>query len=298
MKLKGTMITSLLTSTTLGAALVFSGAAIAQTGQTQGVQQQTGPNAAQQGTQQQPKTRGTGQQAGQQEPPPVILLSDWNYDTIYSNGWSVDRLMDEADVFGPTGEEIGSVENVIIGDNGRALGIVAQVGGFLDIGDTHVFVPWDQLRISPGLERVTIPVTAENVEEYSTWADGYLTKPEAGQTQAVESDLATGPRAWKATELLRDDAFLTDNTRYGAINDLIFTADGTLHAVVVNASANYGGGDRAFPFYGYGYGWAPGYPSYYLGYDRAAVTNLEPFDYDKMNRRVAIQNDGRQSRSQ
>lgn len=281
----------LLGNTALGLALAVSGAAIAQnqTGQRQDAQQvgqQTKPQAAEQRAQQQSKA-GTEQQQ-----PPVLLLSDWNYNTIYKNAWSVERLMDEAEVYGPGGKEIGSVENVIISDKGRVLGIVAEVGGFLDIGDTHVFVPWDKVRVSPGLERVTIPVSDETVEEFSTWADGYLRKAETGQTQVVQSDLATGARAWKATELLGDDGILTGNVGYGAVSDLIFTTDGQLHAVVVNAYARYGGGYRALPYYGYDYGWAPGYPSYYLGYDRAAVTNLEPFDYKKMNRNVAVQNEG------
>ena len=56
--------------------------------------------------------------------------------------------MDEASVYGPTGEDIGSVENLVIGAEGRLLGIIAQVGGFLSIGDTHVFVPWEQLQFS------------------------------------------------------------------------------------------------------------------------------------------------------
>lgn len=243
--------------------------------------------------QQNEKERAAQRQAEQsqqkQGEPPVILISDWNYDSIYSEGWSGRQLMDTATVYGPDGDDIGSVENLIVGGDGRLLGIIAQVGGFLDIGDTHVFVPWDQVELSDDLERVSIPVTDETVEEYSTWADGYLRKADTGTRQVVRSDLATGPRAWKATELLGDDAFLTNNMGYGKINDLIFTSDGKLHAVVVNAFAGHRGGYRAFPFYGYGYGWEPGYPAYYLGYSQDDVARIPEFDYEKMNRNVASQ---------
>lgn len=66
------------------------------------------------------------------------------------------------------------------------------------------------------------------------------------------------------------------------MNDLIFTSDARLHAIVVNSYAGYRGGYRAFPFYGYPYGWAPSYPVYHLGYDRDDVVNLRVLDYDKI----------------
>jgi hypothetical protein len=153
-------------------------------------------------------------------------------------------------------------------------------------------VPWDQIQVSSDLSRVTIPVTEETVEDYSgSYVDGFLQKAETGQRRIVESDLATGARVWKATELIGDDAFLNDNAGYGNITDLVFTSDGNLHAVVVNAYAGYGGGYRAFPFYGYRYGWSPGYPNYYLGYDRNDIAVLPILDFDKMNNDVTMKNE-------
>lgn len=250
------------------------------------------PQAAQQPQSQQQSQAQQQQQAGQQngDRPPVIVMRDWNYDTIYGRGWSARNLMDEAEVYGPGGEEIGSVENLVIGRDGKLVGIIAQVGGFLDIGDTHVFVPWDEVQVRSDLSRVTIPVTEETVDDYSTWADAYLRKAETSGSRILESDLATGPRIWKATELLGDDSFLNGKEGYGNISDLIFTTDGNLHAVVVTSYAGYGGGYRAFPYYGYGYGWEPGYPAYYLGYGRHDVQNMEQFDYNRMNGRVAMEN--------
>jgi hypothetical protein len=228
--------------------------------------------------------------AQQGERPPVILLRNWNYDEIYRGGWSVKQLMDEAEVIGAEGDEIGSIENVIVGNNGRILGIIAQVGGFLDIGDTHVFVPWNQVRFEQGLERAIIPVTEDNVEEYA-YKDSRLMKAETGHRQVVESDLRTGARIFKATELLNDYTFLNNNVGYGWISDLVFTTDGNLHAVVVNADPTFRGGYYAYPFYGYGYGWTPGAPYYNLGYDETDLADLdELFDYDRMNDRIVMQN--------
>jgi hypothetical protein len=284
----------------LAVALAVSGDAFAQgtQGGQKGMQQQ-GQQTQQQTVQQQngqqhavEQKRSVQQSGDRRTQPPVLLLSDWNYDAMYRNGWSARELMDDASVYGPGGDEIGSVENIVLGPDGKVLGIVAQVGGFLDIGDTHVFVPWSRINVSPDLERVTIPISEENVEEYSTWADAYLRKAETGRTQVVDSDLATGPRAWKATELIGDDAFMTDYAGYGGVRDLIFTQDGNLHAVVVNAYAGYGGGYRAFPYYGYSYGWNPSYSNYYLGYGPDEVAELPAFDYDEMNDNVAMQGQG------
>lgn len=258
------------------------------------------PAAAQdsQRNQQKAQPAQAGQQATQsnrqQGDPPVILLRDWNYDKIYREGWSVNKLMD-VDVVGPTGDEIGEVENVIVGEKGDILGIIAEVGGFLEIGDTHVYVPWDQVKFSRGIERVTIPVTQENIEEY-VFDDTLLTKAEtAGRTAVVETGLNVGPRIWKATELLESRAALNGNVGYGWISDLIFTTGGDLHAIVVNADAAYRGGYYAYPYYGYGlgygYGWRAGAPYYNLGYDKADIVNLKTkFDPKKMNDQIVMQN--------
>ena len=45
-----------------------------------------------------------GRRSSQRDRAPVVLLRDWNYDTIYGRGWSLERLIDEAEVIGATGE--------------------------------------------------------------------------------------------------------------------------------------------------------------------------------------------------
>src|SRR5680860_1237717 len=75
----------------------------------------------------------------------IVPAGSWNYDRIYGSGWSYDRLIDEAEVIGPEGDDIGDVENLIIGRDGKVKAVIAEIGGFLDIGDTHVAVPWDRL---------------------------------------------------------------------------------------------------------------------------------------------------------
>ncbi len=218
----------------------------------------------------------------------VIALDDWNYDELYANGLSVDQMLDDADVFGPTGEEIGTVENVLIGTDGRVLSIIAQVGGFWDIGDTHINVPWDQVQVT-SREAVAIPVTEDTVEDYSLYADDLVTAAEAtGAVEEVDDDLATGPRVWRATELIGDYARLREDegvggyANYGYVNDIIIR-DGEVAAVIVEPDVGWAGarGPYAYPYYGYGVGWQPGTAYYDLPYGRGDVENMEAFDYDR-----------------
>jgi sporulation protein YlmC with PRC-barrel domain len=171
----------------------------------------------------------------------VIALSDWQYDDLYRDGWSARSMIDEAEVYGPNGDEIGTVENIIVGPEGRILSIIAQVGGFWDIGDTHVNVPWDQVDVGDNW-RVDIPITEDTAEDYSLYTDEVLTTSEAEETiREVDDDLITA-RPWKATQLMDDYARLADGTLYGYVNDVIFDNKGQLAAVVATPDTRFGAG--------------------------------------------------------
>jgi sporulation protein YlmC with PRC-barrel domain len=193
----------------------------------------------------------------------VIPLRDWRYDDLYAGGWRARALL-QTDVLGPTGDDIGKVENIIVGADGRVLSIIAQIGGVLDVGDTHVNVPWEEVTIGPALESVTIPVTEDTIERYSDFEDGYL----RGQLSAATAeetitpvkednafnDLDTGPRAWRVDELIGDYASLRDVPGFGYVRDVIFDRDGTVSAVVVSPAPRFGSGWYALPYYGYSHG--------------------------------------------
>lgn len=234
------------------------------------------------------ETQPSAQNGNTEQRQPVLALSDWDYDQIYENGWSLSELI-EADVVGEDGEEIGDVENVLLDENGQILSVVAEVGGFLDIGDTHVAVPWDQVETGANLDKITVPVNQDNVEDYSIFGEfGYFTRPEADTKQVVNSDLVTGPTVWKATDLLDDYAVLTGGVGYGYVDDMIFVEGGKLHAVVVDPASGYGPGPYAYPYYGYGYGWAPNMAYYDLGYGEADVAVIDTFDQDRMEENDAM----------
>lgn len=229
----------------------------------------------------------------------IISLNDWDAEALYQSAWSAEALFDR-EVFGEGGEEIGDVEDLIVGSNGELLALVAEVGGFWDIGDTHVSIPWDQVTFRQD-GSVVIPVTEENADDYSV-----LNIPTQEQVaQNVVSNLddeELGPRAWRASELIGDIARIRGDgvdqaanagtvaqnrpmgyQGYGYVDDLIFN-DGKIVAAVVDRDAGYGTRGRfAYPFYGYGYGWAPGNRYYDMPYNRDEATTVEPFDEDRLN---------------
>lgn len=236
----------------------------------------------------------------------IISLNEWDAEGLYRSAWSAEALFDRQ-VFGENGEEIGEVEDLIVGSNGELLALIAEVGGFWDIGDTHVSVPWDQVAFRQD-GSVTLPVTEDNADDFSV-----LSIPTQEQvSENVVSNLddeELGPRAWRASELIGDIARIRgdegntagqqtgqaqDGTAvspnrqtayqgYGYVNDLVFD-NGRIVAAVVDRDAGYGTRGRfAYPFYGYGYGWAPGSRYYDMPYSRGEATAIEPFDEDRLN---------------
>ncbi|MEO3432638.1 PRC-barrel domain-containing protein [Inquilinus sp. CAU 1745] len=209
-------------------------------------------------------------------------LAEWNYDEIYSNGWSAEEFMDEVDVTGADGAEIGDIENVLIGEDGRILSLIVEVGGFLDIGDSHISVPWEEVTIAGEGDDITVPINEDNMERYSLFGEsGYFTMPEGMIAEQVNDDLLTGPRVWKASELIGDYALLNDgDAAYGYVDDLIFDDQGMIMAVIVDPAV--GTGRYAYPYYGYGYGFHPGYTFYMLPYAGDEVEIVTPFDETQM----------------
>ena len=74
-------------------------------------------------------------------------------------------------------DNIGSIEDVILDSSGQMVGVVAEVGGFLDIGDKHVMLPVEDVRLVPvddtSYAYVT-RMTEEQLEELPSVDEGPL----------------------------------------------------------------------------------------------------------------------------
>ncbi len=47
----------------------------------------------------------------------------------------------------PDWNKIGEIEDVVLSKDGKLIGIVGEIGGFLNIGDKHVMLPVQELRL-------------------------------------------------------------------------------------------------------------------------------------------------------
>ncbi|WP_158521459.1 PRC-barrel domain-containing protein [Kushneria konosiri] len=208
-------------------------------------------------------------------------LSEWSYNTLYEQGGlHADNLMG-AEVFSKGGEEVGSVENILINDQNQIQAIIAQVGGVWDIGDTHILVPWSETTLTE--DGVKIPVNEDNADEYGLFSKDSITADALNNTQQVSDNVEAKGGVWKASDLLDDYVSLADGTGYGYLTDILFTTDGNIQSIIVDASEsdNVTAGTYAYPFYGYGYGWSPADTSYVLSYDVNDLKNMTPFDDDQ-----------------
>lgn len=215
-------------------------------------------------------------------PEDTVPLSNWNYQELYEDSISIDGLIDEVEVFGPGGEEIGDIENVLFSADGRILSVIAEIGGFWDIGDTHVNIPWSEVKFRADREGITVPVTEETVENYSAYPDEMITETEARvSTEPVDDNLATGARVWRATELIGDYVRIREDdvyVNYGYVRDILVKDDRIAAVTVRPGNVGMVGGPYAYPFYGYRYGWEPGAAMYDLPYRPDEITVLKPID--------------------
>ncbi len=204
--------------------------------------------------------------AFQNEP---MAIGDWDENAI-AGAWEASELIGEADVYGMDGEELGEVEDIIVGADNRVRSIVIEAGGFWDIGDTHFAIPFDEVEIV-GYDEVRVPLVEDNVDDYDIY------------TGIDEEDEPTG-RAWRVSELINDYASLRGGERYGYVDDVLIGQDGEIKAVVVDGTSSYGyAGPYAMPYYGYGYGWGPGYSTYNTGYTDADLENLPVVSEDSIS---------------
>lgn len=59
-------------------------------------------------------------------------------------GWDTDASYDEV---GTDWDSIGEIEDLVLSKDGKIVGIAAEVGGFLDMGDKHVLISVDDVRL-------------------------------------------------------------------------------------------------------------------------------------------------------
>jgi sporulation protein YlmC with PRC-barrel domain len=197
-----------------------------------------------------------------------IDLADWDYEELRT-GWSVERLTNVAEVIDQNGENIGTVEDLIMGPDGKIRRLVIEAeGGLFNLGATQFTYPFDQATFD-GPDRVVVALEEDHLEDYSPFAD---------------EDAPAQRRNWRVSELIRDYVYLEDGYRFGWINDAIIGTDGTVKAVVVHPDVRVTRAPRpvALPFLPDEGRFDPALYYYQLPFSADAVSELGVFFYDQM----------------
>lgn len=72
------------------------------------------------------------------------------------------------DAMGEDWQNIGEIEDIVLSSDGKITGIVAEVGGFLNIGDKHVFLPMENVKLVPVEDanyKVVVGYSEEQLEQ-------------------------------------------------------------------------------------------------------------------------------------
>lgn len=77
-------------------------------------------------------------------------------------GWHGDT---EYLTIGENWKDVGEIEDIILSPTGQMIGVVAEVGGFLDIGDKHVVLKAGDMRLVPTDDNDYAIVTAMSEEQ-------------------------------------------------------------------------------------------------------------------------------------
>lgn len=97
----------------------------------------------------------------------LIRTRDLTGGAVYTMNEADDEGWDDADysAVSPDWNEIGEIEDIVLDRNGQMQGVVAEVGGFLDMGDKHVMIHMDDINLVPTDDRTYVLVTRMNEEQ-------------------------------------------------------------------------------------------------------------------------------------
>ena len=107
----------------------------------------------------------------------LIRTRDITGGDIYTTGdpqeWSADT---EFDMVEDGWNDIGEIEDVVLDSSGKMIGVVAEIGGFLDIADKHVMLEMNDVRLVPVDDQsyaVVVSQTEEELEQMEGVDEGF-----------------------------------------------------------------------------------------------------------------------------
>lgn len=80
----------------------------------------------------------------------LIRTRDITGGNIYTTNAASDEGWDTENVYDGIGSDwnqIGEIEDLVLSEDGKLIGLVAEIGGFLDIADKHVVISLDDVNL-------------------------------------------------------------------------------------------------------------------------------------------------------
>ena len=158
-----------LTASTLALTLAAAGAIAETTTTSTSTMNEAEPNAAETEMSNSPMHRDSMQNVDLESMKGnLIRTRDITGGNIYTmneaddEGWDPDMRYNEV---GADCNEIGEIEDIILSKDGQMIGIVGEVGGFLDIGGKHVLISIDDVNLVPVDDKTYAFVTRLNEEQ-------------------------------------------------------------------------------------------------------------------------------------
>jgi sporulation protein YlmC with PRC-barrel domain len=113
------------------------------------------------------------------------------------NQWLASNLIGK-DVYNASGQSIGDLNDVLVGEDGRIIAIIVGVGGFLGLGEKDVAVDYNFLKSNGGITGDRV-VLAMNEQDLRAAPDFEEMRPAAAENKNTGTATGTGTAAGGGT---------------------------------------------------------------------------------------------------
>lgn len=198
--------------------------------------------------------------------------------TLYlqSTDVSAKHLLGEG-IIGTDGDRVARVDDIVIGDDGRAKSVVILSGGVLGLGGSKGELAYNSLGLDireDNEPRVTTSLSEETVKSIKPY-------------NSDQSDVTL------ATEMIGSIAALRDSDEQVRINDVILSPEGEVkHVIVSDGMLGALGWENEYAFNYAQFMVEQGSGGYVLNVEPTVYLKSDKFEYDRSGKKPADRTDG------
>ena len=145
-----------------------------------------------------PDTRGKPDIVAQSSIPALSKVEHQSFvKNQHATDWRGSKLIG-AIVYGPDNASIGSINELLIGNESKVRAVVIGVGGFLGVGEKNVAVPLDSLNItrkpdSSVIDKISVNYTKDELKSAPTFAYDETSKAQTTGSGVIDSIKTLNP---------------------------------------------------------------------------------------------------------